>query len=313
MSAAAELVDLQVNGYGGVDFNDDGVTVQQIAAACRHMLRDGVDAALATIITDDLPAMQRRLARLVAAREADADVARVLVGWHVEGPFISPVAGYVGAHPAEAVRPATIDAASRLLDAGAGLVRLVTLAPEQDAGGAVTRHLTDAGAAVAAGHSNASLDELRTAIDNGLSLYTHLGNGCPAVMPRHDNIVQRVLSLADRLWIMFIADGVHVPWFALGNYLRAAGLDRSIVVSDAIAAAGLGPGEYSLRGERVTVDEQLATWSSDRSHLRGAATSLRQARDNLVQHLGLSAREAQQLCSDNPRRVLANLGGRRTL
>ena len=135
--------------------------------------------------------------------------------------------------------------------AGGGLVKLVTLAPERDPQFATTRWLVDQGIRVAAGHCDPPIDTLRGAIDNGLSLFTHLGNGCPPTLPRHDNVIQRVLSQSERLWICFIADGVHVPFVALTNYLRCVGLDRAIVVSDAISAAGLGPGEYSLRGERV--------------------------------------------------------------
>ena len=115
--------------------------------------------------------------------------------------------------------------------------RLVTLAPERDPGLKVTRWLAGQAILVSAGHCDASTDQLRAAIDAGLSMFTHLGNGCPTTLHRHDNIIQRVLSLRKRLTISFIADGVHVPAAALGNYLRLAGVDRSIVVTDAITAA----------------------------------------------------------------------------
>jgi N-acetylglucosamine-6-phosphate deacetylase len=183
-------------------------------------------------------------------------------------------------------------------------VRLLTLAPECDAAFAVTRWLADRDIRVAAGHCNSSLDQLRGAIDNGLTLFTHLGNGCPLALPRHDNIIQRALSLSDRLWVTFIADGVHVPFVALRNYLRCVGLDRSIVVSDAIAAAGLGAGTFLLGGQNVVVDEQLATWSADRSHLMGAATTLPRACENLRTQLGLTADETRRLTYDNPRAAL---------
>src|SRR5690606_13516502 len=123
----------------------------------------------------------------------------------------------------------------RLLDAGGGLVKLVTLAPEQDTAARVTALLAREGIAVAAGHTNASLDQLRRACDAGLRLFTHLGNACPMLMPRHDNIIQRALSLRDRITCCFIADGVHVPFVALGNYLALVGAERCVVVSDAMA------------------------------------------------------------------------------
>jgi N-acetylglucosamine-6-phosphate deacetylase len=230
----------------------------------------------------------------------------MIAGIHLEGPFISGEPGYVGAHPASAVQPATIPAMERLLEASAGHVRLVTLAPEQDEGCRVTRWLADRGVRVAAGHCNPSRDELAAAIDAGLSLFTHLGNGCPLHLPRHDNIIQRALSLADRLTITFIADGVHIPFFALRNYLQVAGIDRAVVVSDSIAAAGFGPGTFTLGSMTVVVDEQLATWSPDRSHLMGSALTMPTAYRNLIEHVGLSPDEARRLTYDNPRRVFDN-------
>jgi N-acetylglucosamine-6-phosphate deacetylase len=127
--------------------------------------------------------------------------------------------GYVAAHDAASILPATPEAVARLVDAGGGLVRLVTLAPECDAAAATTRWLVDQGITVSAGHTDCSLVQLAAAIETGFSMVTHLGNGCPTVLPRHDNVIQRLLSRADDLWICFIPDGVHVPWFALKNYL----------------------------------------------------------------------------------------------
>ncbi len=259
--AAGGYFDLQVNGYAGVDFNSDALTVDEAHRACAAMRADGVDQALATVITADLDQMARRIARIAAARTADPVVAECLAGIHVEGPFLSSEAGYVGADPAAHAQPASLDAAKRLLDAGGGAVRLVTLAPERDPDGAVTRWLVAQGVRVSAGHCNPSVDQLRRAIDAGLSMFTHLGNGCPLMLHRHDNVIQRVLSLADRLCVTFIADGVHVPFPALKNYLAVVGPERAIVVSDAIAAAGMGPGVYHLAGQEIVVDEQLATWS----------------------------------------------------
>ena len=183
-------------------------------------------------------------------------------------------------------------------------MRVVTLAPERDAGCQVTRFLADMGVRVSAGHCNPTLDELRASIDAGLTMFTHLGNGCPSLLPRHDNIIQRVLSLSGQLSISFIADGVHVPFVALRNYLTCCEFDRAFIVTDAICGAGLGPGEYSIGDQRVIVDENLATWSADRSHLVGSAGTMPRSAENLRQALGLSALQIQQLMVDTPRRIL---------
>lgn len=301
----APFVDLQVNGYAGVDFTGDDLTVEGMVHACQRLRQDGVHVILATVISDNVPVMCRRIAAIAAAHEASTLVADVVLGIHIEGPFLNEQTGYRGAHPERAMRLADEGLMQQLLDAGGGLVRLVTLAPERDPGQRVIRQLARQGIRIAAGHCDASTDQLRAAIDAGLSLFTHLGNGCPLWLHRHDNIIQRVLALADRLWISFIADGVHVPFVALRNYLKCTGLERAFVVTDAIAAAGLGPGTYMLAGESVVVDEQLATWSADRTHLRGAATTMRTVVDRLQNDLGLAARQIEQLTRANP---LAALG-----
>lgn len=300
--------DLQVNGYAGVDFNADLLSAEQLLHVCSQLQTDGVARILATIITDELDIMVRRIKNLVRVRKEVPLAQQLIQGIHIEGPFISSVPGYVGTHPAHAVRPADIDAMKHLWDAGEGLVHLVTLAPECDANSSLTRWLVDQGITVSAGHCNPSLEELRRACDNGLTMFTHLGNGCPLHMHRHDNIVQRVLSLSEWLWICFIADGVHVPMFALKNYIKLVGVERLVIVSDAMAAAGLGPGEYSLGSNQVVVDENLATWSADRSHLMGSALTMSQAFANLHAQLGMTEAEARRATGDNPRAAIgANL------
>jgi N-acetylglucosamine-6-phosphate deacetylase len=296
--------DLQVNGYAGVDFNGDTWTNDELLAACRRLAADQVEGILATIITDELDAMSRRLARLVTARQSDTAIARMVVGFHIEGPFLNPQPGYIGAHPASAARLASKSDMQRLLDAADGLVRIVTLAPERDPQLAVTRSLAAQGVVVSAGHCDPSLSELDAAIDAGLTMFTHLGNGCPLTMHRHDNVIQRVLSRADRLWLGLIADGVHVPFFALQNYIAAAGIDRCFVVTDAISAAGQGPGTFRLGDRDVVVDENLATWAADRSHLMGSAGTMPRTADNLQQCLGLSAADTQRLTYGQPRRAI---------
>jgi N-acetylglucosamine-6-phosphate deacetylase len=271
---------------------------------CRRLREEGVAGILATVITADIDAMCRRLANIVRAREADAMTADVVWGIHIEGPFLNEEPGYIGAHPKECARSADVDNMKRLLEAAGGLTRIVTLAPERDAHQEVTRFLAQQGICVSGGHCNPSIDELRAAIDAGLRMFTHLGNGCPGQLPRHDNIIQRVLSQAERLHIGFIADGVHVPFFALANYLKCCGIDRAFVVTDAIRGAGLGPGEYSIGDRRAIIDENLATWAADRSHLVGSAGTMPRSAENLRHAMNLSESDVQRLLSGNPREAL---------
>ena len=298
------FVDLQVNGYAGVDFNGEELSPEDLDVACNAMRADGVAQFLATIITDDLARMTARAKRLASAVAQNPLAASMVAGIHFEGPFISAEPGYVGAHPAQATQAASIDAASTMYDSAEGQMRLVTLAPEQDANGRVTAWFAERGVIVSAGHCNPSLEQLERSIDAGLSMFTHLGNGCPLQMHRHDNVIQRVLSLADRLRICFIADGVHVPFVALRNYLTLVGTERAIIVSDAISAAGKGPGVYRLAGQEVVVDERLATWAADRSHLVGSACTMRQMVENLREQLSLPEDSIRRMTAENPRDAL---------
>ncbi|QDT07884.1 N-acetylglucosamine-6-phosphate deacetylase [Rubripirellula lacrimiformis] len=298
------FIDLQVNGYAGVDFNDEHVSDQQWLDVCARLTADGVDKILATVITAPIDRMIARIERIAIAMETFPEVARMVAGIHVEGPFISPVAGFVGAHPTAAVMPADVATADRLLDAGRGHVRLLTLAPECDAGARLVRHLSDQGIVVAGGHSDASLDQLQQAVDQGMSLYTHLGNGCPSQLNRHDNIIQRVIRLSDQMYVSLIADGHHVPNFALANYLRCIPHDRVIIVTDAINAAGLGPGKYSLAGQRVEVDPDGAAWAEGRQHFAGCATPMQTMAEILRDQLGVGDELVDRWTRVNPGRLL---------
>jgi N-acetylglucosamine-6-phosphate deacetylase len=293
--------DLQVNGYGGVDYNQDALTSDELHRSMTVLQRDDVDGILATIITEKLDVMCRRIARIVQLRESDPLAAKIIQGIHVEGPFISADKGYVGAHPSDSVIPADLESTKKLLDAGKGFVKLLTLAPENDAGAKVTSFLAKQGIRVSAGHTDASRDQLKAAIEAGMTLFTHLGNGCPPILPRHDNIIQRALSLREHLTMMFIADGAHIPFFALRNYLDLVGTYKSIVVTDAIAPAGLGPGQYTISRWQVNIGEDLVARSPDKSHLIGSAMSMPQAIANLEKHVGLSAAQICKLVDTNPR------------
>jgi N-acetylglucosamine-6-phosphate deacetylase len=300
--------DIQVNGYAGADFCSQNLTLVQCRRACDELAADGTDGILATVITDSIEGICHKLARLAAFREQDPAIARMIAGFHVEGPFLSRKPGCPGAHDPAKIVPATVSAAQRILEAGAGLVRLVTLAPECDAGLATTSFLARHGVTVSAGHCDPSLDEVRAALDAGLSMVTHLGNGCALDLPRHDNFIQRALFLHDRLWICFIPDGVHVPFFALANYLAVSGLDRTIMVTDAILAAKLPPGRYAYGEGEVEVDAAGVARRPGLKNLAGSTISMRQVRDNLREHLGLDGGAIERLTATNPRQAVGLSG-----
>jgi len=299
--------DLQVNGYAGVDFNDKHLTIDRLRFACEKLEKENVEGILVTLITDDLELMKKGIKRIVSFRKEDLLIRKIIYGLHIEGPFINSEDGYRGAHPKEFVRRANEKEMGEFLDAGDGLIKLVTIAPEVDNNFAVIKMLYNHGIITSAGHSNASLETLKEAIDNGLSMFTHLGNGCPKLIERHDNIIERVLSLSHDLWISFIADGHHIKFFALSNYLKSTGYQKCIVVSDAMAAANAPPGKYKIGSIHVEVGKDKIVRQPGRNNLAGSAVTMKESAQNLFANIGLSENIIELLTSTNPKKALGIL------
>jgi N-acetylglucosamine-6-phosphate deacetylase len=293
-------VDLQVNGYAGVDFNDPDTSRADLKRAAVAMQAGGVWAALPTVITGSIDSMSRCIGNLRELIESDLQAASVFKGIHIEGPFLSPQPGYIGAHPKQHALPQNLKAMETLCDAGGRFTRLVTLAPEVDPDALLTKFCTERGVLVAAGHTDATLEQLDCCIESGLSLFTHLGNGCPKMMDRHDNIIYRALSRIERLRFTLIADGFHIPEVLFRNLLRWIPPERLAIVSDAISAAGLGPGVYKLGGREVRIGDDRAARDPSGQHFVGSASSMRDADRWLTTVIGLSREQRQRLLLANP-------------
>ena len=301
------FIDLQVNGYAGIDFNQNDLAAEDMHKACAKLKEDGTKGILATIITASSKEMSMRLRRIVHLREQDPLVKEIVIGLHIEGPFINNSPGFSGAHSDELICPANADKMKLLLDAADGLTRIVTLAPEADDNYSVIRMLARDGITVSAGHCDPGLDELKAAIDAGLTMFTHLGNGCPQVLHRHDNIIQRVLSLRDKLWLCFIADGIHIPFYALKNYLGHVGFEKSIIVSDAMAGAGAVPGKYRLNNLQLEVGADRIVREPGKTNFAGSAIDMGRSYKHLITEIGLTEALAQQLTYENPLKSIQRL------
>jgi len=302
------LVDLQINGVQGVDFNSASLSRDDWNRALQALSDDGTEAFLPTVITDSIPALMRKLDGLAGLCELG--VVSFIgggsrpVGIHLEGPYLSEKPGYIGAHPQAHAKDASLEEMKRLCDAARGWIKLVTLAPERDVGGKATRWLVDQGVLVAAGHTDASLDELKRGIDSGLSLFTHLGNACPQIVPRHDNIVHRAIALRDSLKITLIADGHHLPLWLIESWVGIFGVDRVAIVSDAISAALLPPGLHRLGDQVVAVGEDGVPRSEDRTHFVGSGATLGMMAGLLRRETSLSEESLAQMLCKNPMRWL---------
>jgi len=289
------LVDLQVNGYAGLNFlcQMERWTGELLHHARQAMRRRGVTASLPTFVTapiDDLIARARRYGQLVSA---DAELAAAYPRLHIEGPFISPQAGPRGAHPrAHVMAPsAAPDLIDRIQEACGGRVGIVTVAPETDGAIDLIQRIRRQGICPAIGHTQASDEVIRQAVDAGALLATHLGNGSHLQLPRLANYIQTLLA-EDRLYATFIADGHHMPLTTLKNFLRAKTFARSILITDAIAAAEMEPGEYPMGEDTVVVEPSGRASIPGQDNLAGSTLTLDGAILNVVRHCGVPLDEA---------------------
>lgn len=297
---APGFIDIQVNGYAGHDANSVDVTPETIARLVRSLWRVGVTSVCPTVTTQSEGRICRSLGAIAAACAIDPLVARSIPCAHVEGPHISPEDGPRGAHPLEHVRPPSFGEYLRWREASGGRVGIVTLAPEHPGSLEYIAAIAAEGVSVAIGHTAADGERIRAAVDAGARLSTHLGNGSHAMIPRHPNYIWDQLA-EDRLAASFIFDGHHLPPAVMKSMLRAKGLDRAILASDAVAVAGLPPGVYETAiggGVELLPSGRLTLLGTP--YLAGSAGSLLDGVANAVRHAGASLADAVRLVTANP-------------
>ena len=217
----------------------------------------------------------------------------------MEGPYISPESGPRGAHPREQVIAASMEDFARRQEAAGGEIRLVTLAPEVPGAIPLIEHLTTSGIRVAIGHTAASPEQIRDAVKAGATLSTHLGNGCANLLPRHPNFIWEQLA-NDDLFASLIVDGHHLPPATVKAIIRTKTAARTLLVTDAVSAAGCVPGNYELNGEQVVLSEEGRVSQPGKPWLAGSALILSQAVANTVRFTGLSLEEVLPMASSQP-------------
>lgn len=283
------FIDTQVNGGGGVLFNEKP-TAESIAAIGAAHRRFGTTGFLPTLISDDLHVVERAIE---AVRDAIAQKVPGVLGIHIEGPFLSPERR--GVHDASKLR--TIDEeALRLLSTPHGGVTMVTLAPEMTTPESI-RALTEAGVIVSAGHTDATYDELQPALANGLRGFTHLFNAMSGLGSREPGAVGAALANEDN-WCGLIVDGHHVHAETLKIALRAKRHDRFLLVTDAMPSVGADAKTFRIQGRPITVSGDKIV--DENGRLAGAHLDMASAVRNAVAMLGLKLEVALRMASANP-------------
>jgi len=295
---ASGFIDLQVNGFAGVDFNFPAAPHEEIERAITAIFSTGVTRFFPTIITGAPGAMRASLTNLVSARQS-VPSGNAMEAFHIEGPYLSPEEGPRGAHPKEWVRPPDGDEFLRMQEAAQGNIRMMTLAPEWPEATAFIEQLCRQGVVACIGHTRASPAQIRDAVSAGARISTHLGNAGDSSLPNH--LFAQMAE--DRLAASFIVDGHHLSASFLKIALRAKGIERSVLVTDAVAPALCEPGVYRLGGIDVELhaDNRVTLRGGDR--LAGSALRMNHAIANVMRIADVSLSQAVTMATSNAARV----------
>jgi N-acetylglucosamine-6-phosphate deacetylase len=298
---APGLIDIQVNGYMGVDFSDQELTPWQMREATEALWKEGVTTYLPTLITRDHKRLMKSFSLLAGVLD-DESIGASIPGFHLEGPYISPLQGYRGAHPEQYVRLPDWNEFTQLQEAAQDGIRLITLAPELDGAIPFIRNCAGSGVVVSLGHHNGTPEIINQAVEAGASLSTHLGNGCANEINRHHNPLWPQLS-NDGLSISIISDGSHLTKEEVITFYKVKGAGGTILVSDALSFAGLPVGEYEKDGMTYLLTPDVVKFPSE-NVLAGAAMPISRCVGNIMKFTGCGLKEAITMASTNPARLI---------
>ncbi len=296
------LVDLQVNGYKGVDFSSGDLTEAHFVQACRGLFEAGTTAFLPTMITSPGDVYKHNLPIMTAALQSEEFHGRLL-GIHLEGPFISTQDGARGAHNAEWIREPDISYLQQLIEWAGDKVKLITIAAEAKGAEQLARYAVGRGIAVSLGHQMAGEEDLVKLVRAGAVALTHLGNGVPAVLPRHENPIWAGLA-NDDLVATIITDGHHLPAPVLKTIIRTKGAAHCVVVSDASSLAGFGPGRYETLGHKVVLEDSGRLYDPATEYLCGSSATMLECMNYLARLSLVSRNELIAMGFYNPLKLI---------
>ena len=264
------LVDLQINGFAGIDFQKDKLSTDELIHATAALEKSGCSKFFFTLITNEWDIMTERLARAKELRDKHPKLKQAIAGWHIEGPFISSEAGYCGAHPPHLMLEPTAERLTTIREITEKDPVLLTMAPEIEGGLSAFSKARELGFRVSIGHTNAPDNIIRRVTAGGSTGFTHLGNGCPAELKRDDNILWRALE-NQSLTYSLIPDRWHVSP-ALFRIIHKLINNKSIYyTTDAMAAADSPPGKYQFGHLELEVGLEKIVKLPGTNNLAGSA------------------------------------------
>lgn len=301
---APGLVDLQINGFAGYDFNTLPISKELVEQITTSLWKEGVTTYAPTIITNSDDAIQDAVEVIAKVSEDNQQVGDSLIGIHLEGPFLSPEDGPRGAHGKEYIEAPDWSLFCNWQKAARGIIKMITISPEWPNAVEFISKCVENDVVVSIGHTAATPEQIQKAVAAGAKVSTHLGNGAHVMLPRHPNYIWEQLA-QDDLWTCLIADGFHLPESFLKVAIRTKG-DQSLLVSDAVYLSGLEPGTYEthIGGKVVLTAEGKLYMQENPKLLAGSVKMLKEGIAHLT-HLGLcSLEEAWEMASIRPSKLM---------
>ncbi|AYN69238.1 N-acetylglucosamine-6-phosphate deacetylase [Euzebyella marina] len=298
------LIDLQVNGFKGVDFNSDDLTEAQVVKVIHELWKEGVTSFMPTLITNADINIENAIDCIRKTCESNPLVQQSIAGIHLEGPFLSKEDGPRGAHPKEHLKNPDWQLFKKWQERASGLIKIITLAPELPGSAAFIKKCSQSGVVVSMGHTAAQAEHIAEATTAGARMSTHLGNAAHLNLPRHPNYIWEQLA-SDDLWISIIADGFHLPDSVLKVFSRVKPL-KSILVSDCTKFAGLSPGIYNSHiGGDVELNESGRLFMKNTPELlAGSAQSLLWCVNHMFKSGITTLVNAIEMASCSPKQLL---------
>ena len=293
---APAFVDVQVHGFAGVDYNSPATSLEEVDRSIVVIHSTGVARFLPTVITGPADQMVGALRNLAGSKNG------AIAGFHVEGPHLSPEEGPRGAHPLASIREPDVAEYRRWQEATDGRIRIVTVSPHWPSAPGYIEALARDGVTVSIGHTHANERQIADAVSAGATMSTHLGNAAHAVIRKQPNYIWEQLA-EDRLTASFIVDGIHVQRAFLKACIRAKGVDRAVLVTDASMPAAAPVGRYRLGAQAVDLTEDGRVVLAGTERLAGSALRMCDGVAKLMSMAQLSLREAVQMATVNPARM----------
>lgn len=295
-------VDLQVNGYKGVNFSDPKLSIEDIISVSRELFKLGIVAYCPTIISSPLEVYKRNLPLFTEAIK-QTEGAEIL-GLHLEGPFINPEEGIRGIHLREHTLPPAIDLFEKIFEWSEGAISLITLAPEIQGSIQLIEHIAyTSDIIISIGHSMANEEQITAAVKAGLKAATHVGNGIPAYIPRHHNPIWPILA-ENKISGLFITDGFHLPPEMIKVCIKAKSVEKFIVTSDLMQFAGLNPGIYAFCNKNVILEKNGYLHEENSEMLAGSTKSMMDCMNFLASIINIPENDYYKVGFENPLKLL---------